>query len=109
VLCSAPAIYAFHQDLRRRIAARRKAGEHIGTPGEHVTAPLIVRRVERVATSDGPVHRHFLTDQLGRRAIWDAAEVQLSAGDHCLQAIVLAHRDADGRPVTILDRCESVE
>jgi hypothetical protein len=102
-------IYAYHQHLRRQIAARKKAGEHIGEPGETIVASLTVRRVDRIATPDGPVHRHFLTDRLGRRAIWDADEERLSVGARLAQAIVVAHTAADGRPVTILDHCESVE
>jgi hypothetical protein len=102
---AAAAIYAFHQELRQRIAVRAKAGEHIGTPGQCVTAQLTVRRVERAATPHGPVYRHFLIDDLGRQAIWDAVEEQLPLDTQRVQATVGAHAEERGRPVTILADC----
>jgi hypothetical protein len=105
---AAAGVYAYHRHLRRQIAAREKAGEYIGAPGEVTTAMLTVRRVERVATSSGPVHRHVMCDQLGRLAIWDTAEQPLSIGPHRLRVAVSAHQRVDRRPATIVERCEAM-
>ena len=71
---AAAGIFAYHQHLRKQIEAREKAGDYLGEPGEVITASLVVRRVERVATAGGPIQRHFLRDELGRIAVWDARE-----------------------------------
>jgi hypothetical protein len=106
---AAALIYVYHQELRRLIAGRAKMGDHLGEPDERVSAALTVRRVERVATAHGPAYRHFMTDQLGRHAIWDAIDEQLPTGTHRLRAAVAAHDQAHGRPVTILENCRPDE
>lgn len=105
---AAAAIYAFHRHLRRQIAARKTAGEHIGAPGDTVHATFTVARVERAATCSGPVRRHFLRDDLGRRAIWDGAEQKLTTGQHRLEVSVASHGELRGQPITILARCQPV-
>lgn len=102
---AAAGIYAYHQHLRRQIDAREQAGEFLGEPGEVITASLTVRRVERVATPGGPVRRHFLRDELGRIAIWDAQTQALPRSSSSLEVVVAEHTRIDGRPVTVLARC----
>lgn len=103
---AAAAIYAFHQHLRRRIAARKKAGAHLGESGDRLTTVLSVESVERIATPSGPFHRHFLTDHLGRHALWDSPVMKLSPGTHRLQVTIDEHQDGD-HPVTVLKHCAS--
>jgi hypothetical protein len=102
---AAAGIYAYHQHLRRQIEAREKAGEYLGEPGEVITASLIVRRVERVATPGGPVQRHFLRDELGRIAVWDGQNQTPACTANNLEIVVAEHARIDGRPVTVLARC----
>lgn len=102
---AAAGIYAYHQHLRRQIAAREQAGEFLGEPGEVITASLTVRRVERVATRSGPVQRHFLSDELGRMVVWDARSQTLSGRPSRLEVVVAEQARIDGRPVTVLARC----
>jgi hypothetical protein len=101
----AAGVYAYHQHLRRQIDAREKAGEYLGEPGKIITASLMLRRVERVATPAGPMQRHFLRDELGRAAIWDSQNQALAPGPSRLEVIVAEHARIDGRPVTVLGRC----
>jgi hypothetical protein len=101
---AAAAIYAYHQHLRRVIAARKKAGGHIAAPGTSLTASLTVQSVERIATPRGPIRRHHLTDELARRALWDSPAAELPAGTHRFEITVGADQD-DGHPVTVLTRC----
>jgi hypothetical protein len=102
---AAAGIYAYHQHLRRQIEAREKAGEYLGEQGEVITASLKVRGVERVATPGGPVQRHFLSDELGRIAIWDAPNRTLPRSSHSLEVVIAEHARIEGRPVTVLARC----
>jgi len=102
---AAAGIYAYHQHLRRQIEAREQSGEYLGEPGEVITASLIVRRVERVATTGGPVQRHFLRDELGRIAIWDARRETLPRGSSSFDVVVAEQARIDGRPITVLARC----
>jgi hypothetical protein len=101
---AAAAIYAYHQHLRRVIAARKKAGGHIAAPGDSLAAILTVQSVERIATPGGPVHRHHLTDDLGRRAFWDNPAGELPTGTQRFEITIGAHQD-DGHPVTVLKHC----
>jgi hypothetical protein len=102
---AAAVIHAFHCELRDRIDAREKLGEHIGEPGEAITSTFTVHRVERLAKTTGPVHRHFMTDNLGRLGVWDADAATVTRGTHRLLVTVAAHADLDGRPVTVLGHC----
>ena len=102
---AAAGIYAYHQHLRRQIEARERAGEFLGEPGEVITGWLTVRRVERVATDGGSVHRHFLRDELGRIAIWDSQNLTLPRSRSILEAVVAEQTRIDRRPVTVLARC----
>src|SRR5205807_725889 len=102
---AAAGIYAYHQHLRRQIEAREKAGEYLGEQGEVITASLKVRGVERVATPGGPVQRHFLRDELGRNAVWDAPNQTLPRSSHSLEVVIAEHARIDGRPVTVLAQC----
>lgn len=51
---AAAGVYAYHQHLRRQIDARERAGEFLGEPGDVIAGSFVVRRVERVATAEGP-------------------------------------------------------
>ena len=102
---AAAGIYAYHQHLRRQIEAREKAGAYLGEPGDVITASLMVRRVERVATPGGPMQRHFLRDELGRIAVWDGRDQTLPRGPGSTEVVVAEHARIDGRPVTVLARC----
>ncbi len=104
---AAAGVHAYHQHLRRQIAAREKAGEYLGEPGEVITASLKVRHVERVATSGGPLQRHFLRDELGRIAIWDTSDQKLQRVRGSFEVVVAENTRFDGRPVTVLARCEA--
>jgi hypothetical protein len=104
---AAAGIFAYHRHLRRQIEAREKAGEYLGEPGEVLTASLVLRRVERVATAGGPVERHFLRDQLGRVALWDARAQALQRARGSFEVVVAENRHVDGRPVTVLARCKA--
>lgn len=104
---AAAGLYSYHQHLRRQIEARECAGEFLGEPGEVITATLTVRRVERVATAGGPVHRHYLKDELGRNAIWDAPDQPLQRGRGSFEVVVAENARVDARPVTVLARCEA--
>ena len=102
---AAAGVYAYHQHLRRQIEARRRAGEFLGEPGEVITTSLTIRRVERVATADGPMQRHYLRDELGRIAIWDRADQMLQRGSGNFEVVVAENAWVDGRPVTFLAGC----
>ncbi len=102
---AAAGVYAYHQHLRRQIEAREQASDFLGEPGEVITAALVVRRVERIATPGGPMHRHFLRDELGRIAIWDSPSQPLPCASNNLEIVVAEHARIDGRPVTVLARC----
>ena len=104
---AAAGLYAYHQHLRKQIEAREQAGEFLGEPGEVITALLVVWRVERVATANGPVQRHFLRDELGRTATWDASDQTLQRGQGNFEVVVAENTRADGRPVTVLARCKA--
>jgi len=105
---AAAAVYAYHQRLRRQIMARKKAGEQIARPGQSVTASFRVLRVERIATADGPLWRHYLRDELGRRALWDSPKAPLRRGVQRLRVTVDRHAQArGGRPITILSSCDA--
>jgi hypothetical protein len=104
---AAAGLYAYHQHLRSQIEARERAGDFLGEPGEVITALLVVRRVERAATSTGPVQRHFLRDELGRIAIWDASDQTLQRGRGNFEVVVAENTQADGRPITVLARCKA--
>jgi hypothetical protein len=101
---AAAAIYAYHQHLRRLIAARKKAGRHIGAPGTTLAVVLTVERIERIATATGPVRRHFLSDDLGRQAIWDSSDAELPLGSQRLQITIDESADED-RASTVLRLC----
>ena len=105
---AAACIFAYHQHLRRQIEAREKAGAYLGEPGEVITAPLVVRRVERVATAGGPIQRHFLRDELGRIAVWDAPGQTLQRVRGSFEVVVGQNMRVDGRPVTVLARCKAM-
>lgn len=105
---AAAGIYAYHQHLRRQIAARKKAGEHIAEPGRTASMTLTVEQVTRAATRNGPVHRHLLHDDLGRRAIWDSIDRPLEPGPHLVEITVAAHGELHGRPITHIKRCQPV-
>jgi hypothetical protein len=102
---AAALIHAFHYELRDRIHMREKLGEHIGEPGDAICSTFTVHHVERMATTHGPVQRHSMTDELGRRALWDAEAGTLPRGRHRLAATITAHADVDGRRVTFLRDC----
>jgi hypothetical protein len=102
---AAAGIYAYHQHLRRQIDARKEAGEYLGEPGEVVAASLVVRRVVRVATPAGSMQRHFLSDELGRIAIWDSENETLPRERSSTEVVVADHTRMDGRAVTVLARC----
>jgi hypothetical protein len=104
---AAAAVHSYHGELRRRIAARSRDGEHIGKPGEKVTGPFKLERVAHVATRSGPAYRHVLRDGLGRLAIWDAREPSLVPGVHRLCVTVDRHAQAGSRPLTILSSCDA--
>jgi hypothetical protein len=105
---AAAAVYAYHQHLRRQLMARKRTGEHIGRPGDSLTASFRVLRSERVSTPDGPVWRHYLRDELGRRAVWDSPDATLPARVQRLQVTVGRHTQARGRrPLTILSSCDA--
>ena len=104
---AAAGVYAYHQHLRRQIDAREKPGEYLGEPGEVITASLMVRRVVRVATAAGPVQRHFLRDELGRIALWDARDQTLRRGQGTFEVVVAQNSRLDDRPVTVLARCKT--
>jgi hypothetical protein len=102
---AAAAVHSYHGELRRQIATRKRLGEHIGAPGETVTAPFRLRRVTRVATAAGPVNRHVLVDEVGRLAMWDSGEQVLAPGHHRLRVIVDRYVHVGERPLTILSSC----
>jgi hypothetical protein len=104
---AAAGVYTYHHYLRRQSAARQRAGEHIGRPNESLTASFNVCRVDRVATPNGPVWRHYLRDQLGRLAVWDADEVGLRPGVQRLRVASARHVRANGRAITILSDCDA--
>ena len=101
---AAAAIYAYHQHLRRLIAARKKAGRHIGAPGATLVVVLTVQRIERIATATGPMRRHFLSDDLGRQAIWDSRDAELPLGSQRLQ-ITIGEDAGEDRALTVLRLC----
>jgi hypothetical protein len=102
---AAAGIYAYHHHLRRQIEARERSGEFLGEPGEMITASFVVRRVERVATAGGPVHRHFLRDELGRISVWDSQNQTLPRCSNRLEVVVAEQTRLDDRPITVLARC----
>jgi hypothetical protein len=106
---AAAGIFAYHQHLRRQIEAREKAGDYLADPGEVVTASLVLRRVERIATAGGPVQRHFLKDELGRIAVWDARAQTLQRARGSFEVVVAENRHVDGRPVTVLALCKATQ
>jgi hypothetical protein len=103
---AAAAVHSYHGELRRQIAARQRLGEHIGGPGETVTASFRLRRATRVATAAGPVNRHFLVDEFGRLAMWDSRERVLAPGHHRVRVTVARHVHVGERPLTILSSCD---
>lgn len=105
---AAAAVHSFHAELRRRIAAREKAGDYIGRPGEPTAVTFRLRRVSRVATLAGPKNRHVFYDELGRCAIWDSDERSLAPGRHRLRVTVARHVRVEARRLTILASCESM-
>jgi len=104
---AAAGVYAYHQHVRRQIDERKRAGEYLGEPGEVIVTSLMLRRVERTATSTGPVQRHFFRDELDRAAVWDSPGQALECGRASFEVVVADNARLDGRPVTVLARCKA--
>ena len=103
---AAAGVYAYHQHLRRQIEARKKAGGSSASPERSSRLPSWSGALS-ACYRRGPVHRHFLRDELGRIAIWDALDQTRLRGPGSFEVVVGELARPDGRPVTVLARCKA--